>query len=1319
MLKSLKLLAYACLTAGASIIGFEGVAQAQNCPITFSSGSNGATVIINGGPWVPPTGDFLQADNPAYFNDQVTIGNAMVPAGYYLGWCVDFSDMISPISPTGGYSTLMFSSCDPNLDTELHNLGLGYPGTVYVPTNAWNEVNYLLNHQNGAYFNNVQIAIWELVGGPVVYSDITGGGNPPYDTNIVAELETAALANSSYVPGCGDVIAVVLAVTDDSNTNAPVQLTILQVPITCPKLTIGTISSCYSSVEAAEAAAVAATTYTGGCGGMTYTASVTGTCQATITVIGTDACGNTGTATRMATILTNPPTFGNLPPKTAGYECYSAVPPPPMVTATDACGTPLTVNTNFSETHAGSSCGDIITRIWTTVDCAGQPNSFTETITVQNTNPPAMTKGSISNCYTTLAAADAAALAATSGKAYCSDETVKLTVSDNGQFCPATITVTATDNCGLTSKETYMATIITAKPALHNVPANTTVLCVSEIPVASKVTATDSCGTALTVTTNQTESNPTSTCSNVITRTWSATDCVGQTVTGMQVITQYNNVAMTLICPTNVTVVTNVCQMYCTFTAGDWGGSCNGGSSYNNNWWQSYCGQNSASQCFPSFTNWWNACGANSSQCATWWNNWNNNNNPPTNWWGCWSGNQGSQYGNQGSQYGNQWSQFGNWQGNQNGNWFNSWNNNNNGSQSFVPCAGNNPDSILSSCFNKVYPSGCVTVGLPGSGNCVTFTSCSAAQTCLNWAGSPGVLSKCATNPSSCSASSFCAQVLALRLNCDFGDYGCAPGFVGKCGDLVLCNASSPCNGQKVRDILSTCNRVLGGGSCPQGCTVQSLCSLCSNLNQCFEGCQVSSWCSANLCSVYIPLPAQTGTPTFSGGCSTPTLTYCDTVSTGSCPATYVINREWIAIDGCGNSNSCLQLITVAQTNSSSLSGLVVLACSGDANLSNNEGLANVTVTLENSQGGEIATTTTGANGSYSFGSLAPGSYIVVVTPPSGYTENYPASSGNDSAVTLAVCQSESSVNFAYTGSTPAVTLIKTGPSCAQSGGTITYCFAVTNTGNTCETLSVVDPLLGGTIFSQSSVAPGQGFLFTSNYVVGTNICTVTNTASAIGTAPNGKSATNTSSVTTIITTKCVTSQICGSFNSQNPGNGYVWCNAHLSCTPGKACTVYCQNATVTLSCKDGKSYTFPVPDCQVNFSPNCSSGSSSFNGTSWATTLPCAGDSQVFLSGCGIPWQSDFANCQSVCWTGTFSCSASGVNCNWQWGAACYNNNNLGNCGNVNVKACQQTSCGYNNNDYAGTPENCKSNCQGGACGTGGNNYCGSFSSTGSFTCK
>lgn len=197
----------------------------------------------------------------------------------------------------------------------------------------------------------------------------------------------------------------------------------------------------------------------------------------------------------------------------------------------------------------------------------------------------------------------------------------------------------------------------------------------------------------------------------------------------------------------------------------------------------------------------------------------------------------------------------------------------------------------------------------------------------------------------------------------------------------------------------------------------------------------------------------------------------------------------------------------------------------------------------------------------------------------------------------------------------------------------------------------------------------------------------------------------------TITVTDSFTQTTCGNCGFQQCNGGYLWCNAQLCCSPGKDCTVYCQNASVTLTCR-GKTCTYSVPDCQVNFSSSCRTASCNYQGGNWCTTVPCQGDSQIFLSGCGIPWQSCFANCSSISWTGTFCCSTPGVNCKWVCGASCYNAN-LGNCGSIQVKPCYQNNCGFNNNDCAGTPENCKSYCQ------NGNNYCGSWSNSGSFTCR
>ena len=232
-----------------------------------------------------------------------------------------------------------------------------------------------------------------------------------------------------------------------------------------------------------------------------------------------------------------------------------------------------------------------------------------------------------------------------------------------------------------------------------------------------------------------------------------------------------------------------------------------------------------------------------------------------------------------------------------------------------------------------------------------------------------------------------------------------------------------------------------------------------------------------------------------------------------------------------------------------------------------------------------------------------------------------------------------------------------------------------------------------------------------------TNTVIVTNTTFAT----NITITTNTTIVTNItITTNCCTNSICGNFNSQNPGSGWLWLNAHISGNPGSNCTLYCQNSSVTLACTDGKSYSFPITNGTINFSSTCTVATNWFDGTNWHTTLPCAGDSQIFLQGCAIPWQADFANCQSVCWTAVFSCSTPGFNCNWQWGAACYTNS-LPACGSIAPKACLQTSCPngqyYNLGDQCGTPENCKPYCVGGGTGGGGANCTGSWSGT-STTC-
>ncbi|MEQ1911071.1 MAG: HYR domain-containing protein, partial [Vicinamibacterales bacterium] len=59
-------------------------------------------------------------------------------------------------------------------------------------------------------------------------------------------------------------------------------------------------------------------------------------------------------------------------------------------------------------------------------------------------------------------------------------------------------------------------------------------------------------------------------------------------------------------------------------------------------------------------------------------------------------------------------------------------------------------------------------------------------------------------------------------------------------------------------------------------------------------------------------LPANTGTATATDNCdNSPAITYADAIVGGNCAGNYTINRTWTATDACGNSSTCLQVITV------------------------------------------------------------------------------------------------------------------------------------------------------------------------------------------------------------------------------------------------------------------------------------------------------------------------------------------------------------------------------------------------------------------------
>src|ERR1017187_8534761 len=206
-------------------LGQQKQAFGQSCPISFTGpAGNILTAYINAYPNYP--------DSDAILNTVVLDPNQPLPTGTCLTWCVDaVADIDAPqkTSPGNLFSGMLFPTCDPNLNNELPT---NHPATSYVSPAVWQQVNYILNHKNGAYFYDIQIAIWDLAGGPPP----TDPGYPPYDPTIVQSLLTDASNNAAlWVPKCGDLIGAIYVITNEDGitVTGPVQLIMLEIPY-CP-----------------------------------------------------------------------------------------------------------------------------------------------------------------------------------------------------------------------------------------------------------------------------------------------------------------------------------------------------------------------------------------------------------------------------------------------------------------------------------------------------------------------------------------------------------------------------------------------------------------------------------------------------------------------------------------------------------------------------------------------------------------------------------------------------------------------------------------------------------------------------------------------------------------------------------------------------------------------------------------------------------------------------------------------------------------------------------------------------------------------------
>ncbi|MBX9781905.1 MAG: DUF2341 domain-containing protein, partial [Chitinophagaceae bacterium] len=373
----------------------------------------------------------------------------------------------------------------------------------------------------------------------------------------VAAAQAAALAATNATDNCpgaltevastvGTCSTVITVTTTDACGNATAVTYNTRIDNTPPTVTVGTIGTCYPTVAAAEAAALAATSATDNCpGALTEVASTVGTCSAVITVTTTDACGN-------ATAVTYNTRIDNTPPAVTVGTISSCYPTIAAAEAAALAATSATDNCPGALTEAASTvgtCSAVITV--TTTDGCGNATAVTYNTRIDNT-PPAVTVGTIAGCYPTVAAAEAAALAATSATDNCPGALTE--VASTVGTCSAVITVTTTDACGNASAVTYNTRIDNTAPVI-TCPAAITVCGAAGVSAANiaTISATDNCPGTVTITFQGDVSTPSATAPYVITRTYRATDGCGNFAECTQLITvnpiaTVNTVANQAVC---------------------------------------------------------------------------------------------------------------------------------------------------------------------------------------------------------------------------------------------------------------------------------------------------------------------------------------------------------------------------------------------------------------------------------------------------------------------------------------------------------------------------------------------------------------------------------------------------------------------------------------------------------------------------------------------------------------------------------------------------------------------------------------------------
>jgi len=160
------------------------------------------------------------------------------PAGFLPGETIDLTtNPPSLFDPSGEATYMVYSSYAPSLpnDGNVGNAGQVLGGsTILSVKQEWQLINYVINYPKGkagnlaTTVNDEQAVVWQILRPTDLTNYLTGPGT---DANALLLYQDALLNGLGFIPGAGQLVAVVLDPLTPSNSPQAYQGVFIQVPL--------------------------------------------------------------------------------------------------------------------------------------------------------------------------------------------------------------------------------------------------------------------------------------------------------------------------------------------------------------------------------------------------------------------------------------------------------------------------------------------------------------------------------------------------------------------------------------------------------------------------------------------------------------------------------------------------------------------------------------------------------------------------------------------------------------------------------------------------------------------------------------------------------------------------------------------------------------------------------------------------------------------------------------------------------------------------------------------------------------------------------